>query len=136
MPSFRRPVRLQPSGLVTANVRNDGEVARALHRRRELTLMTGADAAQPARQNLAVVGDETAKRTVILVVDESNARLAEWAGFLGSAHGLVLVLIIFVAPTRGEHLFLGHWRRTDLVFVERDEVAHNAVVELERALVL
>src|SRR4051812_29973004 len=99
MPSFRCRVRPLLSGLVTADVRNDGEVPCALHRRRQLTLMTGADAAQPARQNLAVVGDETAKGAVILVVDEPNARLAEWAGFLGSSHGLVLVLIVFVAAT-------------------------------------
>src|SRR5688572_5240789 len=43
-------------GLVAPDVRDDREEARALHGRRQLPLVARADATQPARQDLAVVG--------------------------------------------------------------------------------
>src|SRR6185437_4636621 len=78
----RSLLRLHP-----ADVRDDRQVSRALDRGRQLTLVTRADAAQAARQNLAVVGDESAERAVVFVVDETNARLAEWTGLLWATHG-------------------------------------------------
>src|SRR5688572_22883908 len=60
-------------GLVVAlDVRNQSEIACPFDCRRQLPLMARAHAAQPARQNLAVVGDEAAKRTVVLVVHVAN----------------------------------------------------------------
>src|ERR1041385_7035847 len=56
------------SACVAAHVRDDREVARALDGGRELPLMSRAHAAHPARQDLAVVGDETAERAVVLVI--------------------------------------------------------------------
>jgi hypothetical protein len=45
---------------VSANVRDDGEEARLLDRGRQLSLVSRADATQPAREDLPVVGDEAA----------------------------------------------------------------------------
>src|SRR5215207_2469739 len=59
------PLRLHP-----ANVGNDRQVAGALDRFLQLPLMACANAAQAARQDLAVVSDEPAERAVIFVVDE------------------------------------------------------------------
>src|SRR5687768_18369015 len=74
------------SGGVTPRVRNEREEAGALDCRRQLPLVAGARSAQPARQDLAVVGDEASERAVVLVVDEADTRLAEGAGFLWSSH--------------------------------------------------
>src|SRR5688572_9809313 len=99
--------------------------------------MAGADTAQPARKDLPVVGDEAAERPVVLVIDEADPGLAERAGFLWSAHGLLLVVVVIgIAAPSGRCLFLAHRGRPDLVLVQRDEVADDAIVELERALVL
>src|SRR5919199_6313432 len=125
------------SGLVAADVRDERQVARLLDRRRELPLVARADAAQAARQDLAVVGDEAAERPVVLVVHEPHARLAERAGLLWAAHRLLLVLVVVLAPpARGGDLFLGHRRRAYLVLVERQQVPDDGVVEPERTLVL
>src|SRR5947207_1825401 len=100
--------------------------------------MSRAGTAQPARQNLAVVGDEAAERAVILVVDKVHARFAERTGFLGSSHGLLLVLVVIRLTTTvglGE-LFFRHRRSTELVLVECDEVTDDTVVELDGPLVL
>src|SRR5687767_6304713 len=48
----------------------------------------------------------------------------------------ILVVVFFVSTARYDHILFGHWWRTDLVLVQRDEVANDSVVELERALVL
>ena len=71
------------SPAMTPRVRNEREVARALDRGRQLTLMPRAHAAQAARQNLAVIGDEAAEGAIVLVVDEAHAALAEWAALRG-----------------------------------------------------
>ena len=84
-----------------------------------------------------MVGDETAERAIVLVVDEADARLAERAGLLGRRMVSFLVVVVVASRVRGGgQLFLGHRRRADLVLVQRDQVANDAVVELERALVL
>src|SRR5438094_7665320 len=63
--------------LQSPDVRNKRQVAGALDCRRQLPLMPRAHAAQPARQNLSVVGDEATEGAVVFVVDEPDPRLAE-----------------------------------------------------------
>src|SRR5687768_15634067 len=46
---------------VTLDVRNQGQLPRALDRRRELPLVTRTHSRQPARQNLATLGQEAAQ---------------------------------------------------------------------------
>src|SRR5687768_959598 len=96
-PAVPKRRRRSRSGLVTLDVRDQREVPRALDRDRELALVTRADSAQAARQDLAVVGDEAAERAIILVVQEADARLAEGAGLLWASHGLFLVVVVVVA---------------------------------------
>src|ERR687896_1398347 len=79
----RRPC----SGLVVAlDVRNQCEIARPLDCRGELPLVPRTHAAQPTGKDLSVIGNEAAQRAVIFVVHVANARFAEWAGLLRSAH--------------------------------------------------
>src|SRR4029078_11685060 len=49
---------------------------------------------------------------------------------------LVVVVCIVIAARCGRELFFGLRRRTDFVLVQGDQVANDAVIELERALVL
>src|SRR5882757_7228659 len=56
--------------------------------------------------------------------------------WLGGASIFLLVVIEVAATLRLGHLLFGHRRSAELVLVERDEIANDAVVELERALVL
>src|SRR5262245_28442209 len=83
-----------------AGVGDERQVPRALDRRRQLSLMARTDAAQAARQNLAVVRDEAAEGAVILVVDEVHPALAERAGLGRTAH-LILLLFVFRLTTAG-----------------------------------
>src|SRR5262245_20963149 len=76
----------------TSRVRQEREIARALDRGAQLTLVPRAHAAQAAGQDLSVVGDEAAEGALVLVVDETDAALAEWAGLGWASHGLLLVL--------------------------------------------
>src|SRR5881227_3740429 len=95
--------------LETADVRNQRQIACALDRDRQLTLMASADAAQPARQDLAMIGNEAAEGAVILVIDEMNPRLAERTALGWSSHGLLLVLVFVLATaSRGGKLFFAH----------------------------
>src|SRR4051812_35310364 len=123
--------------LQTLRVRDQRQVARALDRDAQLTLMAGAHAAEAAGQDLPVIGDEAAEGALVLVVDEADARLAEWAGLRWAAHGLLLVLVVVVAALLGEReLLFGHRRGADFVLEDGDQVANHAVVQLDRALVL
>lgn len=83
-----------------------------------------------------MVGNETAESAVVFVVDVVDAGLTEWAGLFGSSHDLVLVFVVIVAETRRSQLFFGDWRCSQLVLVEGDEVADNAVIEFERSFKL
>src|SRR4030081_227175 len=65
--------------LVTPDVRNEGQESRSLDRRRELALVARARPAQSRGKNLSLVGDEAAEGTIVLVVDPTDAALAEWA---------------------------------------------------------
>ena len=121
---------------MTADVRNQGEEARSLDCRRELALVTRARAAQAGGKDLPLIGDETAEGAIVLVVDPADAALAEGAALLWSSHGLILVVVIVVTARCRGQVFLGLRWSTDFVLVQRDEVANDSVVELERALVL
>ncbi len=125
-------------GCVSLQVRDDRQVTRALDCRRQLTLMTCARPTQAARKDLSLVRDETAERAVVLIVDPANASFAERAAFLWSSHDwLILVVVVIVtACCLCRHLFFAHRRCADFVLVQRYQVANDAAVELERALVL
>lgn len=123
---------------VSLQIRNDREVTGALDRSRKLALVARAGSAEAARKNLALVGDEAAEGAVILVIDPAYASFAERAALLWSSHcRLILVVVVIVTPRclHGE-LFFTHRRSADFVLVQRDEVADDAIVELERALEL
>src|SRR5215211_6453928 len=99
------------SALQTPGVGKQREIAGALDRGAQLTLMPRAHAAQAARQDLAVIGDEAAEGALVLVVDEAHAALAEGAGLGWASHRLLLVLVVFFRALFGERkLFLGHRR--------------------------
>src|SRR5688572_24666485 len=124
--------------LHSADVRNECQVARTLDRVRQLPLVARARSAQAARQDLPVVGDEAAERPIILVVDEVDPALAEGTRFLWTAHGLLLVVVVvLIAPRagRGGELLFGELRCAKLTIVQRQEVADDAIVEPEGALV-
>src|SRR2546430_1834357 len=54
---------------VQVGVRHQGEVARALDRRRELALVVSARSGDPRRDDLAVLADEVLQKIDVLVVD-------------------------------------------------------------------
>src|SRR6478735_4278690 len=121
----------------TSRVRQQREVARTLDRGAQLTLVPRAHAAQAAGQDLSVIGDEATEGALVLVVDEPHAALAEGAGLGWASHGLLLVLVVLFCALLGEReLLLGHRGSTDLVVVDREQVADHSSVELEGALVL
>src|SRR5260370_34568095 len=55
--------------------------------------------------------------------------------WLGGASIFHLVVIEIATALSLSHLLLGHRRRSELVLVERDEVANDPIVKLECALV-
>src|SRR5438445_13897520 len=72
-PSARRhtpPGRVMLRG-VTLDVRNERQLARPLDGRGQLALMPGAHAREPAREDLATLGQESTQGTVVLVVEHS-----------------------------------------------------------------
>src|SRR6266704_240048 len=71
---------------VTLDVRNQGELPRALDRRRELPLVPRTHSRQPAGQNLAALGEEAAQGPVVLVVEHTRAGFAHGAGLGGTSH--------------------------------------------------
>src|SRR6185503_11800524 len=100
--------------------------------------MTRAGSAQPAGKDFSLIGDETAQRAVVLVVDPAHSSLAKGTALLWSTHcHLILVVVVIVAASRRlqRNLFVTQGRSADFVLVERDEVTNDAFVELERALV-
>src|SRR5215212_8272778 len=100
--------------------------------------MTRTRSAQPAGKNLSLVRDKAAKSAIILVVDPAHASFAERAAFLWSSHfQLILVVVVIVATSRCLHcqLFFAHRRSADFVLVQSDEIANDAIVELERSLI-
>src|ERR1700712_1554409 len=55
--------------------------------------------------------------------------------FCGRRMLILVVVVVARAPTSGGDLFLGHRRSADFVLVQRDEVANDALIELQCALV-
>src|SRR3954451_17447231 len=55
--------------------------------------------------------------------------------FCGRRMLILVVVVVTRAPTSGGDLFLGHRRSADFVLVQRDEIANDALIELECALV-
>src|SRR5204862_262888 len=66
--------------------REQRELARALDRGRELTLVPRAHPRQAARQDLAALGQESAQGTVVLVVQHAHPGLAHGTGLGGPSH--------------------------------------------------
>src|SRR5690349_18973555 len=125
---------------VSLEIRNDCEVSRALDCSRKLALMTRAGSVQTRGKNLALVRNESAKSAIILVIDPAHASFAERAALGGSSHfQLILVFVVVVRCTACSlhcDFFIAHRGRTDLVLVQGDEIADDAIIELERALIL
>src|SRR6478672_472845 len=66
--------------LLLADVREQGELARALHRDRDLALVAPAGAADAPRADLALLRDVAPQLVDVLVVDLVDLGLAEEAG--------------------------------------------------------
>ena len=92
-----RPPRSGRSSRASLDVGQQRELARALDRRGDLVLVAAAGAADPARADLAALGDEPAQRRDVLVVDLLDLVLAERAGLAPAAAGAALL----VAPPCG-----------------------------------
>src|SRR6478752_5116504 len=56
--------------------------------------------------------------------------------FCGRRMLILVVVVVSHAPAAGRDLFLAHRRRADFVLVQRDEIANDALIELERTLIL
>lgn len=123
---------------VSLEIRDDREVTGTLDGGGQLTLMTRAGSAQAAGENLALIRDETAEGAIVLVVDPAYASFAERAALLWSSHcGLILVVVVIVtARCLCSKLLFAHRWGADFMLVQRDQIADDAIVELERALVL
>src|SRR5215208_2977664 len=92
------------------DVRQQGELASALDGRRDLVLVTAARTRDPARADLAALGDELAEGGDVLVVDELHLVLAVLAGLAAAAAGTTLA----VSPARRPAALLRHVRKTSL----------------------
>src|SRR3712207_4554547 len=92
------------------HVGQQSELAGALHGRRDLVLMTAARTRDPARADLAALGDELAQGGDVLVVDELHLVLAVLAGLAAAAAGTTLA----VTPARRPAALLRHVRKTSL----------------------
>ena len=120
---------------VSLEIRDDREIASALDCCGELALVTRTRSTQAARQNLSLVGDKTAKSAIVLVVDPAHASFAERAAFLWSSHCRLILVVVVVVTSRGlcGELFFAHRGSADFVLVQRDQIADDAIIELERA---
>src|SRR5512140_715445 len=56
--------------------------------------------------------------------------------FCGRRMLILVVVIVTHAPATGGELFLAHRRSADFVLMQRDEIANDALIELQCALVL
>jgi len=74
-----------------AGERQQGELARALDRDRERSLVAGAVARDAARDHLARLGDEQAQRLLVLVVDREPRIGAEAADLAADEAALALL---------------------------------------------
>src|SRR5258706_2510723 len=72
-----RAPRGPTSAGVALDVRQECQIAGALDRDRQLALMPGRHPTEPARKNLAALGQEAAQELVVLVIDDPNSQLGE-----------------------------------------------------------
>src|SRR5215217_4867549 len=93
-----------------ADVRQQRELARPLDRRRDLVLVPAARARDPARPDLAAVGDELPQGGDVLVVDELHLVAAVLAGLPASAAPSGLA----ITPARRPAALLRHCSKTSL----------------------
>src|SRR6188474_3480230 len=148
-----------PARSVLIGVRQQREKPRALHRQRELTLVVRACARDPARDDLARLGDVALERRQILVIDLLDAfggELAELAAAEKACHGspvecvglgpiatgfaarrdrLVATIAILRRRFVSAHalLLLGHRRRLDYgARYRHDEVTDHRIAEAKR----
>src|SRR5207244_12143182 len=82
----RRPRGASDSAAVPLDVGEQRELARPLDRGGELALMSRAHPRQPARENLAALGEKTAERAIVLVVEHPDPGLAHGARLRGPSH--------------------------------------------------
>src|SRR5207245_9795130 len=82
----RRPPGASASADVPFDVGQQGKLARALDRGRELTLVPRAHPRQAARQDLAALGKKAAQGAIVLVVEHAHPGLAHRAGLGGPSH--------------------------------------------------
>src|SRR5688500_15863552 len=91
--------RVPPS--IVGSEGQERDVTRALHRQRDAALMLGAGTRNPARHDLAAVGDEVAQALRVFVVDGEGFVGAE--GAAAAAHSAEstapAVLVPAVVPT-------------------------------------
>lgn len=122
---------------VSLQERDDREIASPLDGGGQLALMARAGSAEPARKDFPLIGYEPSEGSIVLVIDPAYAPFAERAAFLRSSHfRLILVIVVIVAARcLCSELFFAHRRGTDFVLVQRDQIADDATVELEGALV-
>src|SRR5882762_11306541 len=71
---------------VSLDVGNQGQLTRPLDGGRELPLVAGAHAREPAGQNLAAFREKAAQRPVVLVVEHAGPGLAHGTGLGGAPH--------------------------------------------------
>src|SRR5689334_16907196 len=101
-------VLIAPAAL--ADVRQQRQLTRALHRAGDLVLMTPAGAGDPARADLAPVGDELAQGGDVLVVDELDLVAAVLAGLASPTAASRLA----ITPARRPAALLCHCKETSL----------------------
>src|SRR6185503_11099834 len=70
----------------TLDVRQQGELSGTLDGGAQLPLVPRAGAGQPARQNLAALGQEPGQRALVLEVHHPHAALADGTGLLRAPH--------------------------------------------------
>src|SRR5947209_1778069 len=81
---------------VQVGVRHQREIARALHRGRELALIVGARSGDPRRDDLAVFADEVLQQIDVLVVDPLDLLGGE-AAELAALEELLRALLLALA---------------------------------------
>src|SRR5713101_7414034 len=77
------------------HVRNQRDLTRALDGRLQFSLMHGARAGNPARQNLAALGNERPDDLHVFVIDVVDLVRAELADFAASEQRAALALAFF-----------------------------------------
>src|SRR5205809_4928243 len=125
---------------VQVGVRHQREVARALHRRRELALVVGARTGDPRRDDLAVFADEVLQQIDVLVIDPLDLLGGE-AAELAALEKLLRTLLFALAVASlafslafSEAASTSGWGHVYSLSVNSLCVAWSESVRLERLL--